>query len=339
MDEEKKETKPETKTNLTISKRGFEPTNLDEAWRFAQALATSSIVPIAYQGKPSDCLIAIDLALRFDAPWLAIMQHVYTIHGKPAMDAVLCMALVNRSNQFEPIEYEVVGSNVNDPDYRVRAYATRKNTEKVLYGPWIDWKLVKAEGWYEKPGSKWKSMPEQMFHYRAAIWFQRRYCPELTMGMITTDEVYEMPETKQIESSVVDKPKGVEGVKERLKNKQDAPQAAKVESPANMSVEEEIGQLLKPAQTPPVDMPPFDEFEPTPNKNTEQAEKPKRGRPAKAKAEVPQEYLYLCQNCGHKFDEPHIVGAGVNQKPGCPKCFSLKLVNVEDINANAAAKI
>ena len=53
----------------------------------------------------------------------------------------------------------------------------------------VDWSLVQAEKWDSKNGSKWRTMPEQMFAYRAATFLARRYCPEVLMGLYTTDEL------------------------------------------------------------------------------------------------------------------------------------------------------
>ena len=48
--------------------------------------------------------------------------------------------------------------------------------------------MVKAEGWYDKSGSKWKTMPDQMFRYRAAAFFARAFCPDVLMGLQTVEE-------------------------------------------------------------------------------------------------------------------------------------------------------
>jgi hypothetical protein len=48
--------------------------------------------------------------------------------------------------------------------------------------------MAKAEGWYNKAGSKWKTMPELMLMYRAAAFFARLYTPDLTMGFKTAEE-------------------------------------------------------------------------------------------------------------------------------------------------------
>ncbi len=62
-----------------------------------------------------------------------------------------------------------------------------------LYGPWVTWAMVKAEGWLAKNGSKWKSMPDMMFRYRAAAFWQRLYAPELALGLMTTEEAADIP--------------------------------------------------------------------------------------------------------------------------------------------------
>jgi hypothetical protein len=49
--------------------------------------------------------------------------------------------------------------------------------------------MAKAEGWTKKNGSKWLTMPEQMFMYRAGAFWSRVYAPELSLGMSTAEEI------------------------------------------------------------------------------------------------------------------------------------------------------
>jgi hypothetical protein len=49
--------------------------------------------------------------------------------------------------------------------------------------------MAKKEGWFNRNGSKWQTMPELMLRYRAATFFSRLYCPEITMGMHSREEV------------------------------------------------------------------------------------------------------------------------------------------------------
>jgi hypothetical protein len=207
---------------VAMGRKGFEPTTMEEAYRMATWMSQSDIVPQRYQNNPGSCMIAYDFSLRLGVSYLTVMQHVYQVHGRPSMEATLAIALVNASGLFvDPLDYEVVGTDAKNKDYKVRAFATRAATGTVLYGPWINWDLVTGEGWDKKQGSKWLTMPEQMFHYRAASWFQRRHCPEVTMGMMTTEEAAELEavpfqKTKKVESKastterILDKSKGAE---------------------------------------------------------------------------------------------------------------------------------
>lgn len=213
--------------NVEMTSMGLMPTNIDDGYRFAKMISRSQMVPEAYQNNPDNCLVAIDLSLRWGVSWLVVMQHVYMVHNRPALDAALCIALTNKSGIFvDPIEYEVQGDDARADNYRVRAFATRRSTGKVLKGPWIDWKLVKGEGW-DKPKkgfpSKWMTMADQMFHYRAAVWFQRRFCPEVAMGMLTKDEAEDIGPI-HVESTVVEK--GVQGLKDRLQERDEATEPA-----------------------------------------------------------------------------------------------------------------
>jgi hypothetical protein len=52
--------------------------------------------------------------------------------------------------------------------------------------------MAKADGWFSKDGSKWRSIPQQMLIYRAATFFGRVYCPEVTLGLHTQDEIDDM---------------------------------------------------------------------------------------------------------------------------------------------------
>lgn len=293
--------KQQTAPALAMGNRGFAPADMDEAWRYANALANSTTVPPDYIKNPGNCLIAIDLSMRYGVSVLAIMQHVYMVHGRPAMDSVLSTGLTNSAGIFvDPLEYEVVGNDPDGQDYRVRAHATRKNSGTVLYGPWITWKLVKAEGWDQRKGSKWLTMPEQMFHYRAAAWFSRRHCPEVTMGMLTTEEAQEIPQRIPVESMTFDKAK--EAADEKIEAETGSEQVA-----TDMSGKEEAEQEQ------PVEEVPTDDA-------------------AKGKAK------YKCKACGFQFPEPSrwLKGQGKGKKKleydGCPDC---KSENIEELTATS----
>ena len=81
---------------------------------------------------------------------------------------------------------------VGDLDKGIKAVATEKATGEPVEGPAVTMAMAKAEGWIDKAGSKWKTMPELMMRYRAAAFFGRLYAPEITMGMHSVDEVVDI---------------------------------------------------------------------------------------------------------------------------------------------------
>lgn len=165
---------------------------MKDAWdlvqRKARAYSSSTMVPKEYQGQTglANCIIAIEMADRMNAPILQIMQSMDVIHGRPSFRSQFLIATWNACGCFSAIRYKFDGK---DDDYGCTAWAVEKQTGEVLEGTRITIGLAKKEGWYSKAGSKWQTMPEQMLRYRAAAWLVRAYAPELSMGLHTTDEV------------------------------------------------------------------------------------------------------------------------------------------------------
>lgn len=158
-------------------------------YRHAKALASSELVPQQYRNNVSNCMLALDIANRIGASAFAVMQNLHIIQGKPSWSSTFLIGSVNHTKRFEPLRFEIEGTNPKDQSYRVRAYAKDRESNTICLGAWIDWPMVKAEGWDSKSGSKWKTMPEQMFLYRAAAFWARVYAPEVCLGLHTADEM------------------------------------------------------------------------------------------------------------------------------------------------------
>ena len=158
--------------------------------RMAQMYSTSTIVPDTYRGNLGNCVIAIDMAMSMNANPLMIMQNLYIVHGNPSFSSKFLIATINASGRYSPLRYEWRGQEGSDSRAcRVCAYeAWDKEHKDPLYGDWVSIEMAKKEGWYSKQGSKWQTMPNQMLRYRAAAFWQRVYCPEISMGLMTAEE-------------------------------------------------------------------------------------------------------------------------------------------------------
>ena len=156
--------------------------------RAANAFTQSTLVPEAYRGNLANCMIALELAARIGASPLLVMQNLYIVHGNPGWSSKFLIACVNTSGRYTALRYEWRGKP-GDVEYGCRCWAIEKSTNQRLDGVWVDWKMVKAEKWDAKSGSKWLSMADQMFVYRAAAFWQRAYAPEISMGLSTVDDL------------------------------------------------------------------------------------------------------------------------------------------------------
>ncbi len=164
------------------------------AQRIGKMLSTSSMVPDTYKGDGNigNCVIALEMANRIGMNVVSVMQNLYIVHGRPAWSSQFLISCINASGKFSPLRYMMQGEEGKD-SWGCRAWATDRSGEKLV-GPLVTIEMARLEGWYGKNGSKWKTMPELMLRYRAATLFARLYSPELTMGIMTGDEVQDIVE-------------------------------------------------------------------------------------------------------------------------------------------------
>ena len=163
------------------TKEGFELMLRQAKW-----LASSDLVPKQFQGNIANAVIALEMANRMGASPLSVMQNIYIVHGKPGWSAQFIIAAVNTTGKFTPIRYSIKGEGQSK---ECVAWATEKATGERLESPPVSIAMAKVEGWLDKQGSKWKTMPDLMLRYRTATLFGRLYAPEVLMGMKTVDEI------------------------------------------------------------------------------------------------------------------------------------------------------
>jgi hypothetical protein len=166
-----------------------EPTTVNAAgWellqRQAKALAASDMVPDRYQGNIPNCIIAAELAFRMKISPFAVMQNLYVVHGKPGWLTPFLIASFNSCGRYTSMRFAW-----NDDDTECRAWAIERATRERIEGPKVSIEMAKAEGWYNRKDSKWRTMPELMLTYRAAAFLVRTSAPELTLGLQTKEEI------------------------------------------------------------------------------------------------------------------------------------------------------
>ena len=162
--------------------------NYERAMEFVNTLSRSSIVPNTFKNNSSACLIALDMANRMRRNPMEVMQAMYVVNGKPGFSSSFLIGLINSCGLFGRLRFEFVGKEGED-GWGCRAWAVEKETGEKLVGPLVTMSMARKEGWTSN--KKWQTMPEIMLRYRAASFFSRAYCPDLTGGINSTEELSE----------------------------------------------------------------------------------------------------------------------------------------------------
>lgn len=186
----------------------------DNAQRMANFLSQSDLVPTQFRGDKTgmaNCMIALELANRMQVSPFQVMQNMHIIEGKPTLSAKFLAGLlishgyklnyeqvdlgekkIEIEQWFGPKgqrEKKVVARTINDRGCRVVAIYNGQ----TLSGEMATLEMAHKEGWFDKPGSKWRTMPGVMLNYRAVSFFANQHAPDLGMGLRTTDEIEDAP--------------------------------------------------------------------------------------------------------------------------------------------------
>lgn len=170
-------------TNVFATKEAFE-----HIQRVATMWSKSDMIPKRYMNNVGNCIIAIEMANRMGANILMVMQNLDVIQGKPGWSSTFLIATLNSCGKFSPLRYE----DSEKDGGSTRAWAIDLINNEKVYGVWVSMDMAKAEGWIDKNGSKWKTMPELMRRYRAASFFTKQFAPEVSMGLQTSEEVFDV---------------------------------------------------------------------------------------------------------------------------------------------------
>ena len=164
---------------------------MKELMDMSNMLAKSTIIPVTYQHRPENCFVAIDMASRMGVTPMMVMQNMFVIQGKPSWSGQAIASMIRSNPNFRNVELHYVGTEGKD-DWGAYVTATRISTGSTLKGGTVTIATSKKEGWFQKAGSKWQTIPELMLAYRAYAWFGRVHCPEIMMGMQTVEEVQDV---------------------------------------------------------------------------------------------------------------------------------------------------
>lgn len=164
------------------------------AYQMAQGLAQSTLVPQTFQNNPSNCLIALEQSNRLGISPMAVMQNLYIVQGKPSFSSSFVIGLINASGKYD-MELQFDEEEKDGKPYACTCWTTLDG--RKVNGIKITMDMADKEGWSKKNGSKWVTMPQVMLRYRAASFFARMNCPELSIGLYTKEELDDFSSDKK----------------------------------------------------------------------------------------------------------------------------------------------
>ena len=156
------------------------------ARNYAQDLSKSTMIPMQYQNNYANCMVAMEYANRTGQSVLQVMQSLDVIQGTPAWRGKALIAMINTSGKYdEDLQFSY---QKNDKGDIIGCFAyTTKNGNHVEGIPYTLEKAEK-EGLLKKNNSYWQKDPILMLTYRAASRFASVNCPEISLGLYTSEE-------------------------------------------------------------------------------------------------------------------------------------------------------
>lgn len=182
-------------TEVTAQKQNFSlaPKDLNEAMRFADMLASSSIVPKDYVGKPGNCLVAIQWGMELGLQPMQAMQSIAVINGRPSLWGDAMLALVKAHPAFEWIKEECDGSV---------AICTIKRRGEPEVVQSFSLEEAKRAGLTGKPGP-WTQYPKRMLQMRARGFALRDAFPDALRGVVSAEEARDTPAERDMGAAEV----------------------------------------------------------------------------------------------------------------------------------------
>ena len=160
------------------------PTDMGAAMRLAEMMSTGRLVPAHLQKSPGDCLMVVELAMRFRMSPFAVAQCTSVIQGKLMLEGKLVAAAINSSGVLEDrLAYDFAGAN----DTRS---VTVKGTMRGETEP-REMTVTLREAQTTNP--LWKKQPDQQLVYFGTRAWARRHAPEVMLGVYSPEEFDQQP--------------------------------------------------------------------------------------------------------------------------------------------------
>jgi len=164
----------------TVSTTSLVPHNMDEALRLAEFMAKARTVPKHLQDSAGDCLMVVELAMRWGMSPFAVAQGTSVISGKLMIEGKLVAAAVESSGAITGhIDYAFHGEGETRS---IDVAATRRGETSPRM---VTVTLKEASTTNEM----WKRQPDQQLVYHGTRVWARRWTPSVILGVYAREEM------------------------------------------------------------------------------------------------------------------------------------------------------
>lgn len=166
------------------------PKSTAEAMELAKTLASSQLIPKAFQQRPGDVFVAMMWSHSLGIPIVQGLQGIAVINGKPSLYGDALLAVCMGSGQMADIEETVTG-NADNLTATCKVTRRGKPTPVVSTFSMAD---ARAAGLLGKPGP-WKQYTSRMLKMRARAFALRDAFPDVLSGIASAEEMQDIEGT------------------------------------------------------------------------------------------------------------------------------------------------
>lgn len=182
--------------------------------KVAKVYAASSFLPAAWRKLPeqerlANLIIIINRAAVLKCDPLLLLQNLNIIAGQMCWKSTFLLQLL-MVNGWAGARYDMIGDPTSPAFWETESNgcafsAINPGTGERETGTKITVTMIKGEGWINREGSKWRTMPEQMLKYRAVAFFARSNAPAVLGGFMSQDELEDIMAQERARSMVAGK--------------------------------------------------------------------------------------------------------------------------------------
>ena len=158
---------------VPLTTSGLVPKSMDEALRLAEFMAKARTVPKHLQDSPGDCLMVVELAMRWGMSPFAVAQGTSVISGKLMLEGKMVAAAVETSGAIVGhIDYSYAGEG----EARAITVSATRRGETNPRTVTVTLKEAKTNN------EMWKRQPDQQLAYHGVRVWARRWTPSVILG-------------------------------------------------------------------------------------------------------------------------------------------------------------